>query len=363
MWYYTHMKTPFYDPLKTYEENFTSGPFGLFADGKVYEQNGEPEGEVLGHKVFLPFGIPPGPLLNGRYVKAALDNGFDVVVYKTVRSREYPSASWPNVLAVHPKGNLTLEMADKGLIADENYTTPISITNSFGVPSFNPDFWQADMADSIRYAKRGQLVIGGFQGTVKGGDVKAYIEDFVLCARLVKEAGAPVLEVNLSCPNEGTAHLLCFDTERTQQIIDAIKNEIGNTPLIMKVAYYADQNQLEDLIDRTGMIIDGIAAINTIPSKILNAKGEQALPGQGRLVAGVCGEPIKWAGLDMVRRLKKLKEDKGLTFEITGVGGVTTPEDYKEYLKAGADVVMSATGAMWNPELAIEIKEEVKKSS
>lgn len=357
------MNTPFYDPLKTYEENFEAGPFGEFADGKVFKENGEPENEVFGHKVFLPFGIPPGPLLNGRYVKAALDKGFDIAVYKTVRSREHPSAPWPNVLAVHPDGNLTLDMADKGLVADENYTTPISITNSFGVPSFNPDFWQADMTDAVRYAKRGQLVIGGFQGTTKGGDVKAYIEDFVLCARLVKETGVSVLEVNLSCPNEGTAHLLCFDTERTQQIIEAIKNEIGETPLIIKIAYFADQNQFEDLIDRIGKIIDGVAAINTIPSKILNVKGEQALPGQGRLVAGVCGEPIKWAGLDMVRRLKKMREDKGLKYEITGVGGVTIPEDYFEYRDAGADVVMSATGAMWNPNLAIEIKEEIKKTT
>ena len=84
------------------------------------------------------------------------------------------------------------------------------------------------------------------------------------------------------------------------------------------------------------------------------------MPGQGRLVAGVCGEPIKWAGLDMVRRLVKLRQENGLNYEVTGVGGVTTPEDYKLYRDAGADVVMSATGAMWNPFLAQEIKAKIK---
>ena len=39
------------------------------------------------------------------------------------------------------------------------------------------------------------------------------------------------------------------------------------------------------------------------------------------------------------------------------VGGVMTPKDFKEYRDAGADVVMTATGAMWNPYLAKEIKE------
>src|SRR3989338_6655252 len=32
------MLTPFYDPNKSYEENFEQGPFGAFADGEVVEQ-------------------------------------------------------------------------------------------------------------------------------------------------------------------------------------------------------------------------------------------------------------------------------------------------------------------------------------
>ena len=59
----------------------------------------------------------------------------------------------------------------------------------------------------------------------------------------------------------------------------------------------------------------------------------------------------------MVKRLKKLREELGAKYEIVGVGGVTIPADFREYRDAGADVVMSATGAMWNPYLAKEIKE------
>src|SRR5579875_2984473 len=64
---------PFFDPERTYEENFTQGPFGAFADGKVFQEAGEPRYTVFGQAVYLPFGIPAGPLLNGKYVKAALD--------------------------------------------------------------------------------------------------------------------------------------------------------------------------------------------------------------------------------------------------------------------------------------------------
>lgn len=348
---------PFFDPEKSYTENFEQGPFGAFTDGTVFPLS-EPRYHMLGQAVSLPFGIPAGPLLNGKYVRAALDKGFDIPVYKTVRTRKYASTSWPNVLSVQVGDqDLTFAMAEQGLVADHRFTEPIAITNSFGVPSFEPDFWQEDMAQASRYAKKGQFVVGSFQGTTNPqGDVEAYIQDFVLAARLVKETGVKVLEANLSCPNEGTAHLLCYDIQRSRTILHAIKNEIGDTPLVIKIGYFADLELLQRLVSAVGENIQGISAINTIPAKVVDEHGRQALPGDGRARSGVCGHPIKWAGLDMVRKLATLRRALALSFTIIGVGGVTIPEDYQAYRAAGADVVMSATGAMWNPHLAREIK-------
>ena len=350
--------TPFFDPEKTYEENFTQGPFGTFADESVFPQTGVPQYCAFGQPVHLPFGIPAGPLLNGKYVKAALDHGFDIPVYKTVRTRKYASAPWPNVLSVRvPSTDLSFELAEQGLVADHRYSEPIAITNSFGVPSFEPDFWQADMADASRYARSGQLVVGSFQGTTnRNGDIAAYIQDFVLAAKLVQATGVKVLEANLSCPNEGTGHLLCYDTQRSKTILAAIKNEIGDLPLCIKIGYFKDQEQLTHFIKEVGNLVQGISAINTIPAKIVDEQGQQALPGTGRERSGVCGQPIKWAGLAMVQKLAALRQELDLPFTIIGVGGVTRAEDYRAYTHAGADLVMSATGAMWHPALAREIK-------
>ena len=107
--------------------------------------------------------------------------------------------------------------------------------------------------------------------------------------------------------------------------------------------------------------MQGISAINTISAEIVDENGKQALPGEGRLKSGVCGNAIKWAGLKMTRRLKKLREKFGYSYTIIGVGGVTIPDDFFEYRNAGADVVMCATGAMWNPYLGREIAERLKK--
>src|SRR5258706_15385856 len=97
----TTLQKPFYDPLRTYEENYSKGPFGAFADGKRTERQGEPGFKFLGNDVYLPFGIPAGPLLNSAYIKAAFEKGFDVCVYKTVRTKAHPCHPWPNVVAVH----------------------------------------------------------------------------------------------------------------------------------------------------------------------------------------------------------------------------------------------------------------------
>jgi dihydroorotate dehydrogenase len=346
---------PFYDPARSYLENFEQGPFSFFADRSVYQDPGEPRYKFLGHEVNFPLGIAAGPLLNGRFVKAALDKGFDLPVYKTVRTRRYPSHAWPNVLAVHPKGDLGL--GAESLVGDENYSQPLSITNSFGVPSFDPEFWQPDIADAVEYAKRGQVVVASFQGTTSGhGDVQAYIEDFALAARLLKDTGVKIIEANLSCPNEGTANLLCFDVDRARRVVERIREETGSLGLMVKAAYFRDEERLRTFVREVGPMVDGIVAINTLPAKILDANGAQALPGEGRLSSGVCGRSIKWAGLEMSARLARLREEMGLKFSIIGVGGLSDAKDYGTYREAGADAAMMATAAMWNPRLAQEIK-------
>lgn len=352
------MPQAFYDPALSYEENYERGPFGGFGEGAGNRMQPLPAHTFLGQPVSLPFGIPAGPLLNGRFVKAALDAGFDLPVYKTVRTRRWASHAWPNVLAVDASGDL--HPTTNRLRAHSDYSgDALSITNSFGVPSFAPEVWQPDLADAVAHARAGQVVVGSFQGTQpEHGGVKEYIEDFKLGARLIRETGVKMVEVNLSCPNEGTANLLCFDHARAGAVVEAIKAELGSTPLIAKVAYFAEDAALRGLLMTIGPVVDGIAAINTIPAEVVDEIGEQALPGEGRLRSGVCGSGIRWAGLAMTERLRRLREEMGLRFGIVGVGGVCSPADYAAYRVVGADAVMSATGAMWNPLLAQQIKQE-----
>lgn len=352
----------FYDPTKTYDDNFDNGPFEVLDDEKKPVNSGEPKFSFLGRKIYSPFGIPAGPLLNSKYVRYAFEHGFDVVCYKTQRNVKFDCNQFPNVLYLDVDGDLTLEKASipqVGLDSTSQDSKHLSITNSFGNPSRGPEFWSKDLADAQASCGQGQLLIMSVVGTIQDGfSEEDYWNDFAETAKLAVDAGATAVELNLSCPNVATEGVLCYTHGAVVEIIKRTRAKIGDVPIIAKFGYFSEGQQqlLERIVSDVAPYLQAISVINTISAPVVDENGEQALPGPNRLKSGVCGASIKWAGLDMVKRLDDFRKTSGLTYEIIGVGGVMSVDDFNEYRDAGANVVQSATGAMWNPNLAAEIK-------
>lgn len=354
----------FYNIYEPYEKNFKQLPQELKKFKKPDFKIQKPLYKFLGFSINLPFGIPAGLLLNSKYVKRAFELGFSVSTYKTVRSDSFPCHPYPNVLFIKTSQKHDPQKNRSVYIDTIEQSYPkITITNSFGVPSKNPNFWQKDVRKALKYEKRGDLLILSFMGTARKGQTREeLIGDFVKTALFAKATTAKILEVNLSCPNIGNEGLVCYNLDMTEKVCIAIRKTIGKTPLIIKVGYYNNNKDLEKLAAIANKYANAIAVINTIQAEILDRKEKQALPGENRLKSGVCGEAIKWAGLKMVKELNKIKQQENYMFEIVGIGGVMTPDDYFEYKKAGANLVQSATGAMWNLHLAHEIyKEEMSR--
>lgn len=351
----------FYDPAKTFDENVTEGPFEL-GGIDLREQNPEPNYTFLGHPINFPFGIAAGSLPTSRHTTAAFRWGYDVVVYKTQRSTAFPCNQFPNVLPLQLDGDLTLEKMQGTLTVAADYPSDLSklsITNSFGVPSPDPSVWMADLPQAIAGAGTGQLLIMSVVGTIQEGfTADHYYDDFAAAALLAKQAGATVVEVNLSCPNVASEGVLCYSKDAVYEICKRTRAAIGDTPLIIKIGYFSAEQQslLETILEQISPYVSAISAINTLAAAIVDENGEQALPGKGRIKSGVCGAAIKWAGLDMVKRLDQLRKAHDYSYEIIGVGGVMQPADFTEYRAAGADVVQAVTAPMWNPHLAAEIK-------
>lgn len=343
-----------YNDKMSFQENKELGPFGDYdeAPHQPVERN-EASYNFFNVDVDSPFGIAAGPLPTPRHIGAALLRGFDIVTLKSVRTDTFPVNQYPHIRPLSLKGSVDPASQESLQIA-KLYSEPLAAANSFGIPSVKPEEWQPDMEASFGLPRKGQALLVAFQGTARGKGKDDFIDDHVLGIDLIKQTGANTIEINLSCPNEGEEVLACFDTDITERIVNAVRDAHPDINLLVKLAYFSDKEQLKDLVQRTGPLLDGISVINTIPMSIVDQSGNEVFPGRPK--AGVSGAPIKEAGIEMVKSLKQFREELDYSYKILGMGGVLSAADFHEYREAGADVVMAVTGAMWNPGLAAEIK-------
>ena len=93
----------FYDPAKTYDDNYDNGPFNM--DPADLRNDSEPAYSFLGFPINFPFGIAAGSLPTSRHTDAAFRLGYDVVCCKTQRSGEFPCNPFPNVLPLDVQGD------------------------------------------------------------------------------------------------------------------------------------------------------------------------------------------------------------------------------------------------------------------
>ncbi|MEX2033530.1 MAG: dihydroorotate oxidase [Candidatus Colwellbacteria bacterium] len=346
-----------YDDSLDFEENKAKGPFGDYADTELaYENPGEPKYDFFGTSVYSPFGIAAGPLPTTQFISSALRKGFDIVTLKSVRTDSFPLNPYPQVRPIEFSGDLDPDTP--AVLVTDKYSMPLAVANSFGIPSVPPAKWQPDMRTSLKLPKKGQALLVAFQGTAHGKGREDFIQDHLTGIGLVRQTGAQVVEINLSCPNEGEEVLACFDIDITERIVKSAREANPDLKLIIKLAYFSDPARLKKLIKRVGDYVDGISAINTIPAPVVDKTGNEVFPGRPK--AGISGAPIRWAGLEMTGFLKKFRDELGYGYKILGMGGVLSPDDFYQYRKAGADIVMAVTGAMWNPSLAAQIKQSLK---
>jgi dihydroorotate dehydrogenase len=343
-----------YDDRLNFNENKARGPFGDYAAlSDVYQNKGQPKYNFFGKPIYSPFGIAAGPLPTTPFINAALAKGFDIVTLKSVRTDSFPLNPYPQVRPVEIAGDLRPAKYPK-VVVSGTYSDRLAVANSFGIPSLKPEEWQPEIRKSFEQPSEGQALLVAFQGTSRGEGKKAFVEDHLRGIELIRETGADTVEINLSCPNEGETTLACFDTQITERIVKAVRQQNPDINLLIKIAYFEDKVLLRELITKVGGQLDGISAINTLPAPVVDRVGREVFP--GRPNAGISGAPIKWAGLEMVEALSKFRKELDHTYKILGMGGVLSAEDFQDYREAGADYVMSVTGAMWNPNLAAEIK-------
>ena len=346
------IKWDLYDATKSYEENFNHGPF--FTGALPQRPEVKQKIKLWDFELNSAIGIPAGPLLNSNWIKLYASLGFDLPVYKTVRSVPHPSHPAPNCVYVNPKRQIKMgETPELTTVPKPEFIEDLSITNSFGVPAKPADVWMKDVETANQNMGPGQVMILSFMGT-DGAEGRGLIDDYAYTAAMAKEAGGRILETNYSCPNlcgskEGAIYQ---DPESSSQISKAIRQSLGpSVPFMIKLGPLPYEH-LKEVVEANLPYIDGIAGINTMPGDVRTPDGQQALPGPGRLRSGICGQTINHVSQEFVVNLAQIKKELNADFLICGVGGIMTAEDFQARLDAGADMAMSATAAMWDPYLA-----------
>lgn len=340
---------PRYNPMQTYDWNYVQIP--LTADYVVPEVPGK--WHFCGLPVQSPLGIPAGPLLNSDWILYYASLGFDVLTYKTVRSRSrlcYPMPNLQPVICGQLSGR------EKDLRTCESMRGSWAV--SFGMPSKSPDIWRRDVETTRRKLSSGKVLVVSVVGTVQEGwTIEQLAHDYAQCARWAVESGADCVETNLSCPNVSTCDGQVFQQPLQAAIVAAaVRNQIGRTPFIIKIGHVTDESDAAVLIDAVQPFIDAIALTNSVATTVRNQSGTLLFDGQRR---GICGDGVRSASVVQTQLFHRLIKDRNLPIRLIGVGGVQTAEHVRDYLRAGASSVQLATAAMVNPAIGIEIRERL----
>ena len=167
-------------------------------------------------------------------------------------------------------------------------------------------------------------------------------------AKLVEEAGADIIEMNLSCP-QMTSHAMGSDVgsnpELCRQYAEAVKKG-SKLPVLAKMT--------PNVTDMVGVALasldggaDGIAAINTVKSITnidLDKKIGLPIVNGKSSISGYSGKAIKPIALRFMQQLREHPEMKDLA--ISGIGGIETWQDAVEFILLGASTLQVTTAIM-----------------
>ncbi len=336
-----------YDVKKTFEENLMEGPF---FDGEIPKRIVPPKKDwvnLFDYQIMTPLGVPACPfVVNARGVKLASDLGFDVITWKTIRSKKTLAHPHPNVALLR---NTPIHHFDQPMTVTKtlpNSFSELAVTVSIGNASHEFAWVLSDMERGLSHVKPGQILISSIYGV--GDTQDALIADFVYLASCVKEVGVHAVEANLSCPN--VTGLLYKDVDLVSKLCSALVSALGTIPLTIKLGVFNSTDEMKEILTAAAAAgVRGITGINAIGLNVVDEKGEQFF--KGRPHAGVCGAPIQPYGLQFVREARRISDAEKLNLVILGCGGITLPEHIDLFFDAGADAALSASGAMYNPYL------------
>jgi dihydroorotate dehydrogenase len=307
--------------------------------------------DFCGLPVNSPLGIPAGPLLNSRWILYYAALGFDVLTYKTVRSRYRKSYDPPNLLPVNGEALRTEGMEIEALRDSAAYDT---WAISFGMPSKEPDEWRADVEKARAGLGRGQVLsVSVVASPEPEWTIDQLAADFALCSKWAAESGAQAVEANLSCPNVCTKEAdLYLAPAAARLIAAAVRDAVPPAiPVLLKIGLFPRRAEAAALVEAVSPYADAISATNSITAVV---RGEF-----GGLRRGVGGAGTTARCLEETCMLAGILQEQQSHLKLVSVGGVMNAGDVRDRLGAGAHHVQLATAPMIDPAVGLQIRKEL----
>lgn len=276
----------------------------------------------LGVKFPNPFCLSSSPVGNDYDMcKKAYDTGWGGIVFKTIG----------------PKSYVINEVSPRFDKLDKEAEPFVGFKNMEQIAEHS---LEENLADLARLKKEypDKVLIA----SIMGND-EATWEDL---ARKVTEAGADMIEMNLSCP-QMTSHAMGSDVgsnpELCKKYCQAVKRG-SKLPMMAKMT-----PNITDMVEVAKACLeggaDGIAAINTIKSICnidLQKKIGMPIVNGKSSISGYSGKAVKPVALRFIQQMRVAIPN----VEISGIGGCETWEDSAEFILVGAKTIQVTTGIM-----------------
>jgi dihydroorotate dehydrogenase len=277
------------------------------------------EKEVAGLHFKNPVGLAAGFDKEADLLKQMTDLGFGFLEIGTVTPISQPGNEKPRLFRLTD---------DKALINRMGF-------NNGGVENVRKNL--------LRY--RGDCIIGGNIGKNKSTPNEKAIDDYMICFNRLHDV-VDYFVVNVSSPNTPGLREL-QESEALEKILFSLQEQNSsqkiNRPIFLKISPDLNEDQLDEII---GVVlktkIAGVIATNTTISRenLRTTKDEINQIGAG----GLSGKPIRKTSTKIIRYIAE-KSDHA--FPIIGVGGIDSPEEAMEKVKAGASLVQLYTGFIY----------------
>ena len=285
---------------------------------------------ALGLEFPGPLGLAAGFDKDARGTRGLAALGFGFVEVGTVTARAQPG---------NPRPRMFRLTADRALV------------NRMGFNNAGAAAAAARLGRSEGRRSGGGPVVGVNIGKTRDAPDAGAAADYAASARAVA-AVADYVVVNVSSPNTpGLRDLQAAD--RLRPVLTAVRSALDassparRVPLLVKIApdlADADVDAIADLALELGL--DGIIATNTTVSRdgLASPPSEVAAAGAG----GLSGPPLRARALEVLTRLRERAGDRLI---LIAAGGIETPDDAWERLRAGATLVQAYTGFVYGGPL------------